>query len=233
MPAGIELTSEGRGRVRAGRLALLIFLCVIGGRLAAAADAAGGSAPWAWVAVLPLLAAMYALRPGAAGLCGAAWGLSLGLPAEATPASFASVSSVLLIFLKIILPAGYALVGSLATRRIGFNPFVLGVGWMILELTLTAFDARGGLIADGIVGGIVPRLIGDIFGSAVVAFLAVMINGLVIELVRTVVGVLGDIPRPATTNAAGRRRRARGLHPYVSAIGILPLRPRGPPVRSG
>jgi hypothetical protein len=197
--------------------------------LAAVADASGGGASWAWIAVLPLLAAMYALRPGPAALCGAAWGLSLGLAAEAA-ASFASASTILFFFLKVILPAGYALLGCLTTRWIGFSPFVLGVGWMLLELTFTALDARGGLIAGGVAGDLVPRLVGDVFGSVVVAFLAVLINGLVIELVRTVVGVLGNIPRPAVANAAGRRALPRGAFPYVSAVGILSLRPRAPPI---
>ena len=85
-----------------------------------------------------------ACGPVHAGLCGGLWGLTLGIltAKSAASGSMLSLGSLLLLGAA---PAAYACLGSRLTRWIGYSPFVLGVGWMGVELVFDGMGLSSGL----------------------------------------------------------------------------------------
>ena len=193
--------------------------------------AAGGltDKPWvAWYALLPLFVVIWACRPLVALLAGAFWGVSLyvfsvsGLNPALSP-------GVVALLLLAGVPAVYAGLGARLTRWMGFSPFVLGVGWIAVELVLQPLGLRegvlGGTHGDGTLMGYVAQALGYVH----VAFIVALVNAL---LVSGLAGVPAAVASAYRASSTGRRERR--LFPQteacLSVFAIFLSRPRAPPI---
>jgi len=107
-------------------------------------------------------------------LCGGLWGLCLYLFVAAAGSVIPSTTPALA--LLTIIPAAYAGLGALLTRRIGFNPLVLGLGWVLVEVALKPLGLRSGLLAGTQAGGTLVYWVGQVLGYVLVAFLVAYVN---------------------------------------------------------
>ena len=218
--------TEARSR-RSVKAAALSLSLIAGAYLMAEAVASDGSAWLGCVTLLPLFVAIRACRPIHAGLCGALWGSSLYL-FGVSAGDFGVSASPLLFALLTAIPAIYAYLGARLTRWIGFSPFVLGVGWMGVELALVALGLRTGLLAGTQDGGTLLHWVGGALGYVLVAFLVAYVNA---ALVSALAAARFRVPRPAWR--IGSPDRGTRLVPQtVSCPSLLPIhavQPRAPP----
>ncbi len=187
--------------------------------------------PWlAWVALLPLFVAIRTLRPLGALLSGALWGSSLYVFGVAL-ASLGSREGLLSFALLTAAPAAYALLGSLVTRRIGFNPLVLGVAWMGMELAFEPLGLRHGLLAGTQGDGLLVHWVGGALGYVLVAFLVAFANS---ALLLTLTGVCVDIGSKAYA-ARGEPRKTRLIPQTFCCFPLYAIpvsQPRAPPLHT-
>jgi len=127
-----------------------------------------------WVSLLPLLQAARVLSPVCAFGAGFFWGasflatsLALGAPIE-----FNAVSAAILT----LGPALYGCVGAWLTRRVGFSPYLLALGWVGVELCLRPVGLHHGLLAGTQGDGLLIRVAGNFAGYFLVAFIVAYIN---------------------------------------------------------
>ena len=221
-------------RVRLGlRLAALTFSLLLSALLMGMAVRPGAHAWLAWISLLPLFAAVRSLRPIGAMLAGALWGTSLYFFSSTgvTPA----ISPTLFSFaLLAMIPAIYAGVGSLATRAVGFDPLILGLGWVLVEIALKPIGLHHGLLGGTQLAGAqteptylhwIARVLGYVFVGFLVACanasLLAVLSGVRLKTpqFRSIVGLLESGYCPAWRTAF--------------CVQLLPLRqtyPRAPPI---
>ena len=219
--------TEARSRPSVKTAALSLSL-IAGAYLMAEAVASDGSAWLGCVTLLPLFVAIRACRPIHAMLCGALWGSSLylfGVSAgdvgiSAGPLPFALLTAI---------PAIYAYLGARLTRWIGFSPFVLGVGWIGVELALVPLGFRTGLLAGTQDGGTLLHWVGGALGYVLVAFLVAYVNA---ALVSALAAARLRVPRPAWR--IGSPDRGARLIPQTfscfPSFAIASCHPRAPPM---
>ena len=182
-----------------------------------------------WYALLPLFVAIRVYRPAAALLAGALWGGSLYFFAASGLGSIVSpgLGSLLLL---VALPAIYAYLGARLTRWIGFSPFVLGVGWIGVELGLAPLGLGEGLLGTTQSETTLLHWIASALGYVHVALLAALFNAYLVMLLSRV-RVQVSSPR----RVFGVRHIRRLLLPqdvsHPSLLFIEAIRPRGPPAR--
>lgn len=184
----------------------------------------------AWVALLPLFVAIRTLRPLSALLSGALWGSCLYVFAVAL-GSLGSGEGLLPFALLTAAPAAYALLGSLVTRWIGFNPLVLGVAWMGMEFAFERLGLHHGLLGSTQGGGVLMAWVGGALGYVLVAFLVAFASSVLLVLLSRVrVGLTS--PR----YLAAPDLRATRLIPqtfYGFPLFAIPAsRPRAPPIEA-
>jgi apolipoprotein N-acyltransferase len=183
----------------------------------------------AWVALLPLFAAIRTLRPGRAMLCGALWGCCLYIFTAAAVGTGLR-EGVLSLALLTAIPAAYAFLGAALTRWIGFNPLVLGVAWMGVELTFEPLGLRHGLLAGTQGDGALIHWIGSALGYVLVAFVVALGNGVLLLLLsRVPVGVAS--PRCLPGSSASGTRLVPQTFSCFPLFAIPASQPRAPPVR--
>jgi len=181
-----------------------------------------------WLSLLPLFVAVRVLRPLRAGVCGALWGgclftfcVAAGRTAvSANPASFILLTAI---------PAIYTFLGAWLTRWIGFSPFVLGVGWMGVELALAPLGLHSGLLAGTQDHTALMDYIGRAMGYVLVGFLVAYVNA---ALVAVFARVRLRLPRPFRITRSGNgvlflRSQIVGC---LSLVALQPSHPRAPPV---
>ena len=132
---------------------------------------------WAlgWILLLPLFVAIRMVSPLAALGAGALWGSSVcvftyaagSVPLAGTAGTF---------WLLSLVPGLYALFGSLLTRRVGFSPLLLGLGWVGVELALQPLGLRQGLLAATQGDGLLIQAVGYLAGYALIAFAVAYLN---------------------------------------------------------
>ncbi len=221
--------------------AVLILSLVAGAYLMAVATASPNCSWLGWFTLFPLFVAIRVQRPLGAMLSGAVWGLCLylflptggGVLAMGAPGlgtwgmdwSSAGGSPALLT----TVPAIYALLGAALTRWIGFSPFVLGVGWMGVELALAPLGLRYGLLAGAQADAWFFPAVGHLLGYVFVAFLAAYVSALIVAVLTRVAVSCSDHRR--VFNAG---ERANVLVPQTFRcfpLYIIPAcQPRAPPV---
>lgn len=211
------------------RLSALCFSLIIAGFLTAESISLRAH-PWlGWFALIPVFISIRACVPWFAGVCGALWGASI-----CTYTVFVDgpdqVSSWLGVALLTLVPALYSFIGAHATRRKGFDPLILGLGWAGAEFALQPLGLRHGLIA-GIQGDSwLLLLVGQMGGYVLVAFLVAFVSAVLLSVVTDVVCV--DVPRRRVLHAAG----AQSFRVYVSdwfrfcSRFVSPSQPRAPPI---
>jgi len=180
----------------------------------------------AWVSLVPLLAAIRAFLPMKATLCGVFWGSCLYV--SATTAEVISPTTGLLILL-ITIPGGYALFGSVLTRKIGFNPLMLALGWIVVEIALKPLGLNQGLLGASDGGAGVAHWIGRLLGYVFVAAMVVLVNA---SLLAVLSHARVAMPCPATAieRAASPtiRMSSQLLCPH-QLFALLQGHPRAPP----
>ncbi len=193
------------------------------------ASAMGSSSYWwlGWITLLPLFHAIRNLRPTASGLAGAMWGAALfgsaaligNSPIESSAASLAMLTAV---------PALYGYLGAVLTRRVGFSPYLLALGWVGVELSLQPLGLHFGLLAATQGDGFALRIVGSFAGYVLVAFLVAYFNA----------ALLSAIAEVAESTAAKRRflRGAFAVRCLLTYEFVVDLHeflrqanPRGPP----
>ncbi len=182
-------------------------------------------ASWlAWFTLIPLFYAIRVLAPWRALLAGAFWGLSLGVFGGAP--SF--TSSIPTLALLAAVPGLYAFAGSFVTRRAGFSPLLLGLGWIGVELALQPLGLRNGLLAGTQGQGLIVRTMGYLAGYVVVAFIVAYVNALLLSMLSDACTPNGW-PRvlPRSTRSPGRLIPSE-LPAFLLHL-FSPSRPRAPP----
>jgi hypothetical protein len=206
----------------------LIVALVIGALMMAAAVGSSAHAWLAWFAVVPLFFVIRRWRPAAAILGGALWGLLIFLFSAIQPAAVITPTIQSLVLLTMV-PALYAGLGAAVTRWIGFNPFILGVAWMGLELALGPAGLRGGLLAAAPAHDTVGQWVGGALGYVFVAFLVAVVSASLVSLLSN--ARLHLHPHPFRISSGSR---PPALLPQASCglsrQSIPSLGPRAPPI---
>ena len=182
-----------------------------------------------WVTLIPLLLAIRVLTPSRALLAGSFWGICLfAFAALSNGSLFAPTLGALLRLATI--PAAYAWLGSRVTRRAGFSPLMLGLGWVAVELLLQPLGLQNGLLTGMLGQALVVRTLGFLAGWLVVAFIVVYVSASILEMLMAAALVPGG---------SRRAPRVGGVVPKHSSIAIpafsfqflQPARARAPPTR--
>ncbi|UCC29273.1 MAG: hypothetical protein JSU86_13850 [Phycisphaerales bacterium] len=186
--------------------------------------------PWLGLfTLLPLFLAIRVCRPPGAALGGALWGVSLyAFSVTGTGHSIdPSVSSVALLT---ALPALYAYLSAWLTRWIGFNPFVLGVTWMGVELALQPLGLRNGLLAGTQGYGTLMPWLGGALGYVLVAFLVAFVSAAIVSILSRV-RAGAAAPRYLVGPGDNDFRLAQQTFSCFPLFAIPPSQPRAPPVK--
>lgn len=138
-----------------------------------------------WITLLPLFYAIRVLSPARALVSGAFWGACLFLASVAFARTEIAPSLGSLTLLSLI-PGAYCYFGAALTRRIGFSPYLLALGWIGAEFALAPLGLRHGLLAGTQGDGWAIRLIGSAAGYALVAFLVAYVNASLLSVLTAV-----------------------------------------------
>ena len=148
-----------------GRCATGVALAglLLAGAFAMAVGMGPGDHSWlGWGSLLPLFITIRWLSPWRALLCGALWGGALcGFSVYAVPAGIEP--AILSLLLLMVVPGLYACFGAWFTRWYRFDPLVLGVGWIGVELALLPLGLKGfpRLRVRSLPSGLGQRLVAD------------------------------------------------------------------------
>ena len=220
--------SPVRRTKRAVKAGALVGALLVGAELMARAGASPDQAWLGWFALVPLFLAIRLWRPAACMSAGALWGFSLYVFSlgQADAAVSPAVGSLLLLTL---IPAAYASVGAWVTRRIGFNPFILGFGWMGVELALEPAGLAAGLLGAARGNGTLLDWLGGALGYVLVAFVIALGTA---SLVSVLSAARLRIPQhrcaaPSPDRGAWVTSQTFSCFPLFA---IHPPRPRAPPV---
>lgn len=195
--------------------------------LTAAAVGSADSSWFAWFGLLPLFLAIRLLSPAVAGLAGAFWGgcFYLFLAARVVPGLALTPHSFALLALALML---YAYLGGLLTRRVGFSPMLLALGWIAVELMLKPLELRQGLLAGTQSADGFLHWISCLLGYAFVASLVVGVNAWLVLLISSaclrpvILSLSAGLPK------AGRCPLSQTLlHPQF--LPLCEVYPRPPP----
>jgi len=189
-----------------------------------------GSADYSWFAwfgLLPLFFAIRVFSPAIAAFTGAIWGgcfylfLVVGVVPglSLTPHSFGLLAIVLML---------YAYFGGLLTRRVGFSPMLLALGWIVVELTLKPLGLHQGLLAGTQSTNGFLYWISYLLGYAFVALLVAGINAWLVLLLSSACLRLPPPTIPAGFPNAERYPLSQTfLHPQF--LPLCEVYPRPPP----
>ncbi len=182
-----------------------------------------------WITLLPLLQAARVLSPRGAFGAGSFWGASL-LTASAAMGShniqFTLVSAAILI----LGPAVYACLGAWLTRRVGFSPYLMALGWVGVELCLRPVGLQHGLLAGTQSDGMLFRVAGSFAGYFLVAFVVAYINASLLCVIHKVAG--GSTGIRIVSSSGGLVGRLMALDvPFIPSRVLCVSQPRAPPIR--
>ena len=159
-------------------------------------------------------------------LSGALWGATVYV--SLSTHNVLAASGLVPLGLLTCIPGVYAFLGAYLTRRLGFSPFVLGVGWMGAELALGPLGVHGGLLAAASGHGGLADVVADLFGYVIVGFLVAFLSASLVGIVSKVAGGVGSVRFVAGRSPVGDRLRPQtfGCFPLFT---ISPSQPRAPP----
>jgi len=205
-------------------------LAVVSAFLTALSISVPGHVWLGWVTLIPLLFAVRALSPVGAALFASAWGSALfafgafvfPTPIEASFSSWALLTGM---------PGLYGLLAARVTRRVGFSPLLLALGWVGVELALHPLGLRHGLLAGTQGEDLVLRLIGSYAGYALVAFVVVYVNAWLLTVLDRVELVASGRSLRRATGEPIRRIFLIEIPNYWLLI-LRPSKPRAPPSTS-
>jgi len=208
----------------------LVISLILSALLMAVAVGSTACSWLAWFGLLPLFLAIRVLRPAAATLAGAIWGVcfyffSVAFAAHAISPTFQSFA------LLTIVPAFYACFGVLLCRWIGFNPILLALGWVLVEVAIKPLGLQQGLLASTQSQSPILHWISRVLGYAFVAFLVACVNA---SLLAVLSNARLKIPRQRSLAGlpnSGTIHLSQTLL-YLRLITIFRGYPRPPPLSS-
>ena len=182
-----------------------------------------------WISLLPLLQAARALSPLGAFGAGSFWGASLFAASAAMGSNNIEfgVSSLAILTLGSAL---YACFGALLTRRVGFSPYLMALGWVGVEFCLRPVGLEHGLLAGTQGDGMLIRVAGSFAGYFIIAFLVAYINASLLSVLHKVTGSCTSLRR--VSSASGPIGRLLSLvTPFIPSRVLCVSQPRAPPAR--
>jgi len=227
----VAKAAERPGKALNGAIVMALIGAVLGSAyLTAVTSRTSAYPPAGFLALLPLFAAVRILSPWRALGLGVLWGAALFVfgtyPLGGSPLFSPTLGHLCVLSTAV---GAYAFVGAALTRRIGFSPFVLGVGWMGVELALAPVGLHNGLLSATQGDTALMDYIGRALGYVLVAFLVAYINALLVE-------VLGRVPLrwPRPFRAAAHDDTEVLLRSQIvgclSLVALQPSHPRAPPL---
>lgn len=213
-----------------GVFPMLVGLALVGGGLTAGAMTAAGATWCAWIGLLPLFAPIRLLSPGRAAVVGAMWGgVIFVLLLDSNHVRRIDLG-ILNPIVLVLTPGLYAFAASGLTRRVGYSPFILAVGWIGVEFAMRPLGLRYGLIAGTQGNGLLLETIGRFLGYFFVAFLLAFANATLLLIIGTV-----KLNPPRSRNYSQVPVPAVRAHSETNIpsldLRILPLQARAPPSR--
>jgi len=217
--------------------------------LMAVAHEPGGVPAVAWLALFPLFVCISVLAPARAALAGAFWGACLYVfavlgvsPTNAEwgvstfrhfdVSTFPFVAfyyrSLMVAALIIAVPAIYAGLAAWLRRAIGFSPFVLGVGWMGVELAFAPVNLNLGLLAAEQTDAGVFHWLAHALGCVFLGFFIAYVNAALVDVAAKI-----RLPKPRPRivrlfNAPILHLRFEFLE-FFNRLPLEPCHPRAPP----
>ena len=181
-----------------------------------------------WVTLLPLFLSIRLFSPCWALCAGTLWGSSLCIFSASVGLATVDPSLGSVVLLALI-PGGYACLGSLMTRRIGFSPLLLGLGWLAVELVLQPVLLHRGLLASTQGDGLVIRTLGNLAGSLLVAFLVAYVNATLLTILDDACVIACASTRAISRSSSVPIRWLRKESPVCVVDYALSSQPRAPP----
>lgn len=181
-----------------------------------------------WMTLLPLLQAARSLRPSLAVAAGSFWGAVL-FAASVTVARTDVQPALFSLALLALIPGLYAGLGAALTRRVGFSPYLMALGWVWVEFCLRPVGLEHGLLAGTQGNGVLIYAFGSFAGYLVVAFLVAYINASLLDVLHEVRACLSR-PRPVAASSDAVRRVVIADAPFVASWVSRLSQPRAPPV---
>ena len=181
-----------------------------------------------WITLLPLMHAARVLSPAAAFGAGSFWGASLlaSTAALGSDVDFSASSAAILV----LGPSLYSWFGASLTRRVGFSPYLMALGWVGVELCLRPVGLEHGLLAGTQGDGMLIRVAGSFAGYFLVAFFVAYINASLLSVIHKVTGSCASTR--LAPSASGRMVRLLTLsEPFVASRVLCISQPRAPPAR--
>lgn len=205
-------------------LGLAIGLALSAG-LAAGTSKAPNDVWFAWIMLIPLLLAIRKLSPVYAAGAGLFWGVCLFVIISATNGAALELRALALL---VTAPAGYAWLASRVTRRAGFCPLLLALGWIGVEMALRSIGLQDGLLARAQEHGLVGRTLGYLFGYVAVAFVVVYVNASILSMLAALTVVPGG-SRRASRSSGSRPKQSIPDSIDVVIRFLQPAQARAPP----
>ncbi len=209
------------------KVAGLLLLLLASAYIVALDTASHEQVRFSWLALFPLFIVIYAYQPCKAGVCGAGWGVSLSMFLVVAPGRLVELSMGSMA-LCIVIPSVYACLGAYLTRRIGFSPFVLSVGWMGVEFALEPLGVNRSLVASASGGTTLLHWVTNAFGYVLLGFFVAVVNAALIAVLSKVRIV---IPQPAPPEKRGYETTILSAQTFSAfpLFAIPASSPRAPP----
>ena len=228
---GNEAVTHSEVQPRPCELAVL-GLSVLGSAYLMATAIGPHGYPFAgWFSLFPLFVCISVLSAWQAGLAGALWGAgiylfavtgTLGAPHSGTAPGLETF------LLLTAAPAAYTSLAAWLTRRIGFSPFVLGVGWLGVELVFSRLNLNIGLLGPAQPEGNVLYWLAHALGSIFVGFIIAYVNAACVNAAARI-GIGQTQTRPVACAPSSNRWLEPQTFSCLPRFTVRALQPRAPP----
>lgn len=183
------------------------------------------SAPFLSLALAsPLFLAVRFCAPWRAACCGASWAGFAVLSAKVVGVAAIGGSSVSSLLLFAVITA-FSYAFAQLTRRRGFNPLALAMGWAGVELALSPLHLPNGLLLAGQESALlfaVGKLGGFVFASFLVALVCAMLVALLAEVVICAKGSRVDYSIASQFSRVFELYQGLFARPFVMALAARP-----------
>jgi apolipoprotein N-acyltransferase len=214
--------------LRRAALMVLVTIVMADSALLIAEAGRAPSYDWlAWISLVPLFACLRVLSPASAFVAGAGWAAAISLWSSILAATFPGSAQIIPPGAIDALAVGvFSAAFAALSRRIGFNPWVLATGWVLLEVALQTVMGGQGIVASTQSGYGLADGVAAFLGSALTAFLPALGSGWLAGVITR------KSPRPAWRSArAARPQRITYIQKDLVPLldGLARLRARPPP----
>lgn len=182
-----------------------------------------------WIGLFPVFLAIQVLAPKWAFLAGMFWGLWLYISTSVW-IGFEASHTLLQLLPTMLIPALYTSLSAYMRCRLGYSPFLLSVGWPLVELALKPLGWSVGLLVAGHANNHAMQALAGFFGYTMVSILIALVNAILLSVVGTVQFMFGRRLRYIDSNMYNVWFLLFN-RPMPVLLRISPTRTRGPPCR--